>query len=74
MSQQELVSTLRECPESPLFGQENIFMEESHARQLVIQFVNRAIYSAQPLVNLLEEDLAVSPKFGANDADEMQIP
>ena len=71
MSLQELVSTLRECPESPMFTQSNIFMAENQARRLVTQFVDRALFASEMHVNEAESSQEASittPRF-SEEAD-----
>ena len=49
-------------------------MEESSARELVFQLVEKTLYFAQTPVNPLGEDSLKSPRFGGNDADEKEVP
>ena len=51
MSHDELLSNLVECPESPMFAQQNIFVEENTARQFVAEFVDKALFSAKPAID-----------------------
>ena len=51
MSHDDLLSNLVECPESPMFAQQDIVIEESAARRFVAEFVDRALFSAKPAVD-----------------------
>ena len=51
MSHDELLSNLVECPESPMFAQRDIVIEESVARRYVAEFVDRARFSAKPAID-----------------------